>query len=97
MNAHDLREACGYVQERKRTFVIPTIASVIMGLAALLIHLLCELFIGDKVATIIAIIVAVAVYGVVLVLMGGITEDEIRSIPKGDTILRILHKMHLIN
>ena len=97
LNAHDLREACGYVQERKRTFVIPTIASVIMGLAALLIHLLCELFIGDKVATIIAIIVAVAVYGVVLVLMGGITEDEIRSIPKGDTILRILHKMHLIN
>ena len=96
LNAHDLREACGYVQERKRTFVIPTIASVIMGLAALLIHLVCELFIGDKVATIIAIIVAVAVYGVVLVLMGGITEDEIRSIPKGDTILRILHKMHLI-
>ena len=31
LNAHDLRGACGYMQEQKQTFVIPTIASVIMG------------------------------------------------------------------
>ena len=44
LNAHDLRGACGYMQEQKQTFVIPTIASVIMGAVSLLVHLLCVLW-----------------------------------------------------
>ena len=96
LNAHDLREACGYIQERRRTFVIPTIASIIMGLGALLVHLLCELFIGEKIATVIAILVAVLLYGIILVLLGGVTEDELRSIPKGDVLIYVLRKMHLL-
>lgn len=96
LNAHDLREACGYVQERKQTFVIPAIASIIMGAIALVTHLLFELFVGDKIATIVAILVAVAVYAVVLVLLGGITEEELKSFPKGHLIVKILKKVHLL-
>lgn len=96
LNAHDLRESCGYIQEQKQTFAIPAIASVIMSVAALLVHLLCVLFIGDKAATVIAVIAAVIVYGISLVLLGGISEEEILAAPKGATLVSILRKLHMI-
>lgn len=96
LNAHDLRGACGYMQEQKQTFVIPTIASVIMGAVSLLVHLLCVLFIGEMAAAVIAIIVAVIVYGIALVVLGGITEEEILSTPKGATLVAICRKLHLL-
>lgn len=96
LNAHDLRGACGYMQEQKQTFVIPTIASVIMGAVSLLVHLLCVLFIGEMAAAVIAIIVAVIVYGIALVVLGGITEEEILFAPKGATLVAICRKLHLL-
>lgn len=96
LNAHDLRGACGYMQEQKQTFVIPTIASVIMGAVSLLVHLLCVLFIGEMAAAVIAIIVAVIVYGIALVVLGGITEEVILSAPKGATLVAICRKLHLL-
>lgn len=76
LNAHALRERIGYVQEQKKTFVIPAIASIIMGIVTLVVHLLFELFVGTRIATVIALCVAVAVYGVALVLLGGVTEKD---------------------
>lgn len=96
LNAHDLREACGYVQEQKFTFVIPAIASVIMSIIALIVHLLCVLFIGEMAAAVIAVIVAVVVYGISLVGLGGVSEEEILSAPKGATLVTICRKLHLI-
>lgn len=96
LNAHDLREACGYVQEVKRTFVIPTIAAVIMSVVSLLVHLICDLFIGARIATVIALLVAVFAYGISLVFLGGVTEEELLSMPKGASIVSLLRKLHLI-
>ena len=48
LNAHALRERIGYVQEQKKTFVIPAIASIIMGIVTLVVHLLFELFVGQE-------------------------------------------------
>ena len=96
LNGHDLRVACGYVQEYKRTFVIPTIAAVIMSLLSMLVHLICELFIGARIATVISILVAVLTYAVSLVLLGGISRDEMLALPKGQTLLNICRKMHLM-
>ena len=76
LNAHALRERIGYVQEQKKTFVIPAIASIIMGI-------------------VIALCVAVAVYGVALVLLGGVTEKELSSMPKGPMLVKICKKAHL--
>lgn len=96
LNAHDLREACGYVQEQKQTFVIPAASAVIMGVAALLVHLLGVLFIGNVPATVLAVLAAVAVYGVSLVGLGGVTEEEIRSLPRGSMLVTVCRKLHLI-
>lgn len=96
LNAHDLREAIHYVQERKKSFVIPTIASVIMGVVTLGVHLLFTLFAGEKIATVAAIFAALFSYCISLVALGGITEKELLSAPKGDLLIKILRKLHLL-
>lgn len=96
LNAHDLRESVGYVQERKRAFIIPTIASVIMGVIALLVHLIFTLFLGSTAATLFAIFAAMISYGVSLLLLGGLSEEELLAVPKGATIVSLLRKIHLI-
>lgn len=95
LNSHALRQKVGYVQEQKKTFGIPLAASVIMGIVTLVVHLLFELFVGTKIATIIAMLVAVATYGVSLVLLGGITEAEMREMPKGTMLAKLCRKLHL--
>ena len=61
-----------------------------MGIVTLVVHLLFELFVGTRIATVIALCVAVAVYGVALVLLGGVTEKELSSMPKGPKYARKL-------
>ncbi len=95
LNAHALRERIGYVQERRQTFIIPLLASGIMGAVTVVVHLIFELFAGEKIATVVALFAAVFVYGAALVLLGGVTEDEVRSMPKGRMILSVCHRLHL--
>ncbi|OUP62882.1 stage V sporulation protein B [Drancourtella sp. An177] len=96
LNAHDLREAVGYIQEKKKTFILPTLAAVIMGVVVFVVQFMLALVIHDKVATVIAIVVGVVVYGVGLLAIGGLTEQEIRSMPKGIQIAGLLKKVHLL-
>lgn len=95
LNSHALRQKIGYVQEQKRTFVIPLLASAIMGIAALGTYSLFKLLIGAKIATLIAMPTAVIVYGVGLVFLGGITESEMMEMPKGAMLAKICRKVHL--
>ncbi len=96
LNAHALRKRTGYVQERRKTFVIPSIASAIMGVITIVVYVLFSLFMPERVATVIAILIAVVVYAVLIVLLGGVTEDEIRGFPRGNTLVSICHKLHLL-
>ena len=97
MNSHDIREAIGYVQERQRTYVIPAIASAIMGVASFVLNLVLDIFMPGRLATLLVLIVAVAVYGVCLLKFGGLTEDELLSMPKGATLISVCRKLHLLN
>lgn len=95
LNAHAMREMAGYVQEQKKTFVIPILASAIMGASALAVHLLFELFAGTRIATVISLLVAVAVYGVAIVLLGGLTESEMKQMPMGTKLVKVCKKCRL--
>ncbi|MDD7769992.1 putative polysaccharide biosynthesis protein [Suipraeoptans intestinalis] len=95
LNAHALRERIGYVQEQKKTFVIPILASAIMAVCTTVVHLLAELFVGDKFATVLALLVAVLTYGVALILLRGITEAEMLEMPKGAMLVKICRKLRL--
>lgn len=96
LNGISLRKEIGYVQETNKTFIIPTIASIIMGVVALILQLVLQVLIPEKVATVITLCVAVAVYGIALLMLGGLTEDEILAMPKGATLVRLFKKLHLL-
>ena len=42
------------------------------------------------------LLVAVLVYAAALLLLGGLTEEEILSMPKGAALARIFDKLHLL-
>ena len=83
LNDRDLRKCSGYVQEYRKTFIIPGISAIIMSIVALGVHLVFELFAGPHIATVIAVLVAIAVYFVALILLKGVTEAEIKTLPMG--------------
>ena len=67
-----------------------------MGVIAVLVHLIFELFAGPYIATIIALLAAVVNYGVAIVVLGGITEEELLGMPKGATLVTLCRRLHLI-
>ncbi len=97
LNSVALRRYIGYRQEIVRTFLLPLAASTVMGIVAFGVDfLLFKLTGSNAVACILAICFAVPVYAVVLLLVKGVGEDEIRMLPKGGAIVRLLKKVHLL-
>jgi stage V sporulation protein B len=86
-----------YHQEILKTFVIPTISSGVMGVAAYFTYQGFIIFINSNtLATLAAILVAVIVYFVFLIFLKGIEESELEFLPKGRIIIRVLKKLHLL-
>lgn len=97
LNALSLRKHSGYKQEVVRTFLIPALCSGIMGVVTLLVYK--GLYAASKsmiVALAVAVIVAVIVYAVSLLLLKGLTEEELQKFPKGNLIIRVAKKLHLL-
>ena len=89
----------------KKTYVLPVISAVVMGIVAFLIHFgfshLFGLFIASDyfvnlIATAIAILAAIFVYFIVLIKSGGASEEDIRRFPKGSSIVRLLKKLRIL-
>lgn len=85
-----------YHQEIRRTFIIPLISSLIMGLVVWLIYLVLSKTMADLISVTISVAVGVAVYFVVLLLLRGVRESEIRSLPGGRFIAKIGKILHLL-
>lgn len=97
LNSLVIRRVTGYRQELKKTFIIPGLASIAMGAISYLVYVgLYQVTKNNTISVVIALIIAVIVYGVVLLLLKGFTEDELRSVPKGTLLIRIAKKFHLM-
>lgn len=98
LNARAMRRYIrGYRQEVIRTFVIPAINSVIMGVIVYLVHKGFLAMTGlNGFGVIISIVVGAVVYFIGMVYMGGISEKDLSGFPKGDVLIRIADKMHLL-
>lgn len=96
LNSVALKKATGYHQEMKRTFLIPLGAATIMGVITFAINLIVGAFAPKPVATIIAVLIAMATYGISLLKLGALTPNEILALPKGKKLLGILQKFHLV-
>lgn len=97
LNALSIRKYSGYRQEIVRTFLIPGISAGVMGLAAWGAYkLILYIFRINAIATIFAIAFGAVVYFALLLLMKGLTEQELLRFPKGRTLVRIAKSAHLL-
>ncbi len=104
LNGLCIKRHLRYRQELRKTFLIPLLASAVMGVGAYLIYyainsLMNILFVdwaSNMVATLIAILAGAAIYVFLLIKLRGIRESEIANLPKGELMVRILRKIHFL-
>jgi len=86
-----------YKQEITKTFLVPTIASVIMGISAYFTYqAMYNLLQSNALSVMIAIFIAMIMYFVAILLLKGITEEELLAMPKGSTFVYLLKKVRIL-
>ena len=78
------------------TTVKPLIGSVFSSATAFFINMWLNNIIPQRILTIISVLAAIVVYFIVLLLMKTFTSTEIKFLPKGEKIAKVLEKWHLI-
>ena len=97
LNSMAIYKNIGYMQEFMKTFILPFVASAIMGVVGYAVNFLMFKVTGiNALSCVFAIIVSVIVYGISLLLIKGIGEEEIRMLPKGASIVGMLKKIRLL-
>lgn len=97
LNDLALRRYSGARVNLQKTYIIPLFASIVMGIGVFLSYELVHKIINSNaIATILSICVGVLIYFVLLLLMKGLTESELARMPKGNTIIALAKKMHLL-
>lgn len=105
LNAISLSKHLEYRQEVFKTFILPLICAVIMGIFTYFSYKLIYLalsglikghLLNNAISCVFSIIISVAAYGVSLLLFKVVDEGELYSLPKGRTIVKLLKKLHLL-
>lgn len=97
LNLRSLAKLVDYRMDIQKMCGSTLIASVIMGVVTFLVYKGCIYVIHSNIlSTLIAIIIAVVVYALFMILTRGVTEEELYMFPKGETLVRILYRMHLL-
>ncbi len=97
LNGAAIRRFLNYRQEMKKTFLLPIVASGIMGAAAYGTYFLVHLTLKRNVFGVLAAIaVAVVVYGILLLKLRCVDETELLNVPGGRKLVRIARKFHLL-
>lgn len=87
----------GYRQEVIRTFIIPAINSLLMGVMVYFVHKGIVALTGlNGIGVIASILLGAVVYFVGMIYMGGISEKDLLSFPKGTLLVRLANKLHLL-
>lgn len=93
LNQYAVRKAIGYRQEFRTSFAAPFMASVFMGAVGYGIYLLLRgITRSPRISVLIAIGISAVVYFIFLLLCRGVSEDELRSFPKGWLLVKIAKK-----
>lgn len=96
LNALAIRKYLRYRQELIRTFVIPGISAIIMGVVIGVVNMLLSKALGNILTVLIGITLGVLVYFVALILLKGIDEYDLNSMPGGRKILMVAKMLRLM-
>ena len=89
LNAAALRKYMKYSQEWFKTFLMPTVASAIMGVIIFLLYKAFVSLLGNVAATLISVVIGAVVYFILLIVLKGISEHELAEIPGGRLLVKV--------
>ena len=93
LDARDVRKETGITFNMKDTYLKPFISSAVMGVASILSYKLFMLVLkSNMISCLLAIIVSVLVYGVMILVTGTISLEEIEKLPKGDKLTGLIRR-----
>ena len=78
-----------------RLIIRPLIATTIMTVISYITYIFINQFIGIRIATIVAIAIAVVVYGISIIALRIFSKEDILMLPKGDKIYGLLVKLRI--
>lgn len=96
LNQLGLRRYADYRFDVVGILLKPLAASAVMGLACFGVYRLFHILFGNTVSTIAAILAAIVVYFIVLLLIRGVSETDLKKLPKGELLVRLAKKLHLL-
>ncbi|MCI8759708.1 MAG: hypothetical protein HFJ34_01045 [Clostridia bacterium] len=77
-------------------FVIkPVIAVTIMGICSYFSYLMLSRIIAQKLATIIAIVIAIVIYALAIVALKVFSKEEIQMMPAGKKLCKVLERLKI--
>lgn len=91
-----IRKFLRYRQELIKTFVIPIISAVIMGVVIAVVNMALRNIAGNLVIVIAGIALGVIAYFVSLIFLKGIDENDLKKMPGGRTVLTVAKKCRLL-
>ena len=78
-----------------KILIKPLIAVAIMGICSYFIYLSLLGIISNKLATIVAIVVAVVIYALAIIVLKVFNKEEILRVPMGNKICAVLEKLKI--
>jgi len=104
MNYRVVKKELQYKLEWKQTIGVPFASAFIMGIVTFLVYWglnlvlskMMNAYASNAVACFVAICIAVVVYFVSMIKIGGYTEEMLLAFPKGTLLVKVADKLHLI-
>ena len=93
LNAHSIKKYTGFHQEITKTFIKPALSAAVMGVVCFLIQYAVQSVLPF---VIIAVPVGALIYFAAIIKLRVFTEEELTKIPKGNLIVRLAKKLHLL-
>ena len=97
LNMRSLSKLINYELDIVKMVGAPALASVIMGGITFFVYKgLIYVTHSNLISSCLAILLAMVIYALIMILTHGVTEEELYMFPKGDKLVRILDRFHLL-
>ncbi|MBE6910964.1 MAG: polysaccharide biosynthesis protein [Ruminococcaceae bacterium] len=92
LNMIMLSKIVGFRPKFMQTYIRPLICCAIMGAVVFFSYELCLLFVGNLISVAVSVFLGVVVYLVSMILLRGITKEDVMGLPKGEKIASLIFR-----
>lgn len=96
MNLYFVHKYVGVMPKLSGLFGKPLLASIACAVVAFFSYEMLDRYMSGKIATFAAICLAALVYLILIFLLRGVSGDDVKLLPKGEKIYKLLNKLRLI-